>query len=269
MKKDIAQGYIQSVFSNRNLNNSKFRSDFITQIANDIFSLPSKAVFSLIMYIIDRGFCDVLSILLTKDIDLNQLYWDGETPLFKAAHKGSTDIVDLLLQQNADPNFPACLTRLDNISELYPGIIVNKTCYKSKYKAPFSLLDRPSYQIESMPEFLSSQTPHFSRQNNEIKASRFNSDNIRRESCFMSFKTYTISPLHTAASHGYIDIIKLLLLYNANPDYVTHYNQIASPLCIAVSLGYTDIVQVLLEDTPYTSFKVPEEENSKLKNIHQ
>lgn len=73
---------------------------------------------------IDRGFCDVLSILLTKEIDLNQLHWDGETPLFKAACNGSADIVDLLLQQNDDPNFPTCSTRLDNISALNPGITV-------------------------------------------------------------------------------------------------------------------------------------------------
>ena len=129
LKKDIDQGYIKNVFSNRNLDNTSFRLNFTKSIPNNIdFSLPDQPIFSMLMLMLDRGFCDIVSIFVTNMINFDQIYWDGETALFKAAHKGYIDVVRLLLKQNANPNFHACFNWLNHIDNIYPGITVNSIC---------------------------------------------------------------------------------------------------------------------------------------------
>ncbi|CAC5389372.1 unnamed protein product [Mytilus coruscus] len=108
LNKDIEQGFIKNVFSNSNLKDTSFRDKFITHIAIEAaVTFQDDTLFSLLMSIMDKDFCDIVCIPLKKEIDLNQIYWDGETPLFKFASKGYNDIVELLLKQHADPNFRA------------------------------------------------------------------------------------------------------------------------------------------------------------------
>ncbi|CAC5389370.1 unnamed protein product [Mytilus coruscus] len=217
LKKDIKQGFIQNIFSNRNLKDSSFRLNFTKMIANDmVVSLPDKAIFSLLMLMIERGFCDIVSVLLAKTINLNQIYWDGETPLFKAANKGYTEVVTLLLKQKANPNLHACFNWLNHIDSVYPGITVNSLCDNSKTPSRYSPPPLPSYKkiyipcferrnisdtliLEQLsivePKSVKSYLKHLSSKNSNM---------------YEQYKMYRISPLHVAASKGYTDIVELL-----------------------------------------------------------
>ncbi len=60
-----------------------------------------------------------------------------------------------------------------------------------------------------------------------------------------------ITPLHVAASHGHIEIVKLLLdagaSVNAKSSTNNLFNPNATPLQLASCYGHADVVQLLLE----------------------
>lgn len=248
LSKDITEGFIQNVFSNRNLKCPSFRSELRSQITKDlVVSLPSDIVFTLIMSMMDCGFCDIDPILLVKDINFNQLYWDGETPLFKAVCKGYTEIVRILLKQNADPNYCSCLN----------GFTVESICYNDethyRYSNPtshgFQTEDKTSSQKQrfSAPQLTS--IPDRKKQIETCVARQCQQDNIRKRGPrFQQLKTHKISPLHIAVRNGDIEVVKLLLFHNAKPDFVD--NSQSSPFGIALNRGFIEIAKVLLENKP-------------------
>ncbi|VDI39011.1 Hypothetical predicted protein [Mytilus galloprovincialis] len=252
LKKDIDQGFIKHVFANRNLKDSSFRSQFITQIiGNDnINSLSDKMLFSLMMTMLDQHFYDIVAILLTKVIQLDQLYWDGETPLFKAAKAGSSEVVQALLKQNTDPNFYACFNWLNSLEKAYPHLTVNSIFYNIDTSLKYDL---PSGNLMYFPcnEFhISSETTNSTNSNLLGIVQSFLDDTYcNTQSQINRIEPYRISPLHIAAQRGNTDIVNLLLLYNALPNYDNNCPEIASPLLTASSKGYTDIVQLLLKNT--------------------
>ncbi|CAC5421835.1 unnamed protein product [Mytilus coruscus] len=263
LKKDMEQGFIQNVFSNRNLKDFSFRLNFKKMIANDmVVSLPDKVVFSLLMLMMDRGFCDIVSVLLAKTINLNQIYWDGETPLFKAANKGYTEVVTLLLKQKANPNLHACFNWLNHIDNVYPGITVNSLCDNSKTPSRYSPPPLPSYKIIDIPGYLMRNNSDYviSKHNiiDQSVKSYLKHLSSKGSKMYEQYKVYKISPLHVAASKGYTDIVELLLSYNAEQNYVTKCHQIASPLFTASSKGFIDIVRFLLKYLSKVNVIVPE-----------
>lgn len=238
LKKDAEQGLFQTVFfSNPNLNDIAFRSNFINRIAKIVvISLPAKMVFSLLMSMIEFGFCDIVSILLTKDVDLNQIHWDGETALFKASCKGCTSIVELLLQKYADPNVHACFNFLNHIEKNYPGITVNgiyDNCpYFNSDSCPPIRYDVCINECETTYSVPIASTIPCTIDPLTVETYMQNLDS-RKMSRFEWYKTYKVSPLHVAASKGYTEIVKLLLGQNVQPVFSTDCYLIASPLLIA------------------------------------
>ncbi|CAC5389373.1 ANK [Mytilus coruscus] len=272
LKKDIEQGFIKNVFSNRNLKDKSFRLKFITEIAKYVVvSLPEKTIFSLLMSMIDQDLRDIVIILLTKAIKLDQMYWDGETPLFKAACKGYTEVVLLLLKQNADPNFYACFNSLSHIDKMYPGITVNNISdyhYTSqRYSPPPIPTDQMHFDIRFKK---ASSAPEQERLDHSVtvKSHLINLSN-RRQSRFKRNEPYRISPLQIAASKGNTAIVQLLLCHNAEPDCATESNHIASPLYIASNQGYTDIVHLIINSKSNSDVTVSTIQTPKLKGYIQ
>ncbi|CAC5389376.1 unnamed protein product [Mytilus coruscus] len=252
LKKDIDNGFIRHVFANRNLQDSSFRSKFITQIviANDkIDSLSDKVLFSIIMSMLDKKFYDIVAIFLTKEIQLNQLYSDGETPLFKAAKTGCTDVVQELLNQNADPNFHACFSWLNNVVKTYPGVTVTsifKTINTAlRYSPPF--LFNIIFPVKNT-FYMLSQPFTSSAHYRVIVKSYLDDSSSNIQSRVNRYEPYRVSPLHIASQIENTDIVKLLLSHNALPDYNPKCHKIASLMFTASSKGYTDIVHLLLEN---------------------
>ncbi|VDH90318.1 Hypothetical predicted protein [Mytilus galloprovincialis] len=272
LKKDIEQGYIKNVFFNRNLNETSFRLNFRKSIPNNIdFTLPDQAVFSMLMLMLDRGFCDIVSIFVTKMINLDQIYWDGETALFKAAHKGYIDIFRLLLKQNANPNFHACFNWLNHIDIVYPGITINSICDNSKTPSRYSPPPLPSCKIiklDILPGRSSGTAlDPYTNVKRTVKA-YLEHLSTKQSKQFQLNKMYEISPLHIAVSKGFKEVVELLLSQNAEPNYINECNKIASPLFTASSKGYIDIVRLLLEHIPKRIATVPKRRYFDMKNYN-
>ncbi|CAG2243413.1 unnamed protein product [Mytilus edulis] len=249
LKKDIEQGFVINVFLNQNLKYPSFRYEFIKQIAEDIvISLPDKTIFSLVMSMMDCGFCDIVAILLIKEIDLNKLNWDGETPLFKAACKGYTKVVQVMLEQKANPNFHACFNWL---GEKDQRTAISWLKF-NPVKSPSSIERSETYKLS--PLYIDNSW----LKNLPVKRVR--------PSPFERYGTYNVSPLHIATSKGYTDIVKLLLSYDADLDYATKCNQIESSLYIASIQGYTYIVHLLLENKSNSNVKISKYSMSAIKN---
>ncbi|CAC5389374.1 unnamed protein product [Mytilus coruscus] len=205
------------------------------------------------------------------------IYWDGETPLFKASSKGYTDIVELLLKQYADPNFGACLNELNHIEKVYPGTTVKSICNNNAIISRYSHEPRSSYkfnnrverQSEDLHIFNNDQCKRTSNEHSTIVISYLKNVIYKKPSRFEQYKRYEISPLHIAASKGYKDIVKLLLSHNAEHGNVPDYSVIATPFCIASYQGYTDIVRLLLENKPNQYGRVQTRETLNLKEYSQ
>ncbi|VDI02300.1 Hypothetical predicted protein [Mytilus galloprovincialis] len=250
LKKDIDEGFIKHVFSNRNLKDSSFRSEFITQIIGNINidSLSGKMLFSLMMTMMDQHFYDIVAVILTKEIQFDQLYWDGETPLFKAAKAGCSEVVQALLKQNTDPNYHACLNSLNSFEKAYPNLTVNSIfrnidTSRENYLPDVDLMFFPN---KDLFEFRSEPYNKI-KSSFDIVQSFLDDMYCNTQSQINRIEPYRISPLHIAAQRGNTDIVNLLLIHNALPDYDNDCPKIASPLLTASSKGYTDIVHLLLK----------------------
>jgi ankyrin repeat protein len=61
----------------------------------------------------------------------------------------------------------------------------------------------------------------------------------------LAFNDWT--PLHRAAEYGYVDFVKLLLEYGADPNARTRIDERDTPLMTSARAGHVDVVRVLLE----------------------
>ncbi|XP_063411199.1 ankyrin-1-like [Mytilus trossulus] len=249
LKKDIDQGFIKHVFANRNLKDSSFRSDFITQIIgkDTIDSLSDKMLFSLVLTMLDQHFYDIVAILLRKEIQLDRLYWDGETALFKAAKAGCSEVVQALLKQNTDPNYHACFNSLNSFEKAYPNLTV-KSIFRNIDTSRENYVPRVNLMFFPYKTIFPFSSEPYSKINSsfDIVQSFLDDMYCNTQSQINRIEPYRISPLHIAAQRGNTDIVNLLLIHNALPDYENDCPKIASPLLTASSKGFTDIVQLLL-----------------------
>ncbi|CAG2243095.1 ANK [Mytilus edulis] len=206
-----------------------------------VVSLPEKTIFSLLMSMMDQDFRDIIIILLTKAMKLDQMYWDGETPLFKAACKGY-----LRYYSKQYIRLPGHLP-----TALPPPL--------------------PAYQINDdifeQGKPFNSASP-VANHSLTVKSHLENISN-KRQSRFERNELYRISPLQIAASKGNTEIVQLLLCHNAETDYDTESNHIASPLYIASNQGFTDIVHLIINSKSNFDEKVSTIQTHKLKGYIQ
>ncbi|CAG2223313.1 unnamed protein product [Mytilus edulis] len=218
-----------------------------------------------------RGYKDIVSILLkTGKIDVNEVTFWGETPLFASCEKGFEEIVLTLIKITAEtidvnksidsgetPLYIACYNgNLNIVSTLITcrNIDVNKctTIAKSQLiecNQGYTNKDDSTYtnknKIDGNTE--AGETPLYRacyHGNLNIVSTLLSCKNIDVNKCTTTGKT----PLYIACYQGYTEIVTLLLEDNASkPDVNICTDNGETPLFVSCSGGHENTVRILLE----------------------
>ncbi|XP_052080425.1 uncharacterized protein LOC127718446 [Mytilus californianus] len=232
--KDIENGFIEKVFSNRNFNNSLVRKQFVEYIKGKIdvnkvlIHLPQEKLYSLLLSMLHQGYSELVPMLLAKDINYNLTNWNGDTPLYTASYRGFTNIVKLLLENNANPNISTwiCEKPQNNVKLKYQHNFDNNSkrhhSERDEVESPnWATVRKRKCSLDGLFDGSVNQIPHHV---------------IRR---------YQMTSLYIASKEGYSDIVGLLLEYKADPNVICDSDKV-SPLIVACRKGYTSIVKWLL-----------------------
>ena len=152
-----------------------------------------------------NGHTEIVQLLLQNNADPNIQDNNGDTPLHFSSENDHTETVQLLLQNNADPN-------IQNNDDDTPLHIACEG----------DLTEPENDHIEIVKLLL---------QNNADPNIQVNNGD---------------TPLHITSNLGHTDIFKLLLQYNADPNIPDNANQ--TPLHDASLFGFTEIVKLLLQN---------------------
>ena len=178
-----------------------------------------------------KGHTDIVDLLLKNNANPDLQGTNGCTPLYIASHKGHTGIVDLLLKNNANPD----LQETNGCTSLYIG----------SHKGHTDIVDlllknnaNPDLQGTNgcTPLYIASHEGHTGIVDLLLK-NNANPDLPRDNSC---------TPLFTASKKGHTDVVAILLKNNANPD-LQEVNG-CTPLYIASRYHHTEVVAILLKN---------------------
>ncbi|XP_063448426.1 ankyrin-1-like [Mytilus trossulus] len=167
----------------------------------------------------NKGHTDIVEVLLENECDIT-ICGNRKSPLFIAARLGHTEVVRLLLEGKFDPNI---------LSEDIMHCGQSSLCIASKYGHTNAA---------------------------ELLLKHGADSNLRTKD--------GLHPLYIASREGFIDIVKLLIDYNADVDRVVYFEinkrhavmfseaetiiTIDSSLCVASERGFSDIVLLLLQN---------------------
>lgn len=218
-----------------------------------------------------RGYTDMVSVLLeTGKIEVNEVTFWGETPLFASCEKGFEEIVLTLItfanttidvnkstDSGETPLYIACYKEhLNIVSTLIAcrNIDVNKctTIARSQFiecSQGYPNKDAKAYtnknKVDGNTE--AGETPLYRacyEGNLNIVSTLLSCKNIDVNKCTTTGK----SPLYIACYHGYTDIVTLLFEDSASkPDVNICTDNGETPLFVSCSRGHENIVRILLE----------------------
>ncbi|CAG2206979.1 ANK [Mytilus edulis] len=163
---------------------------------------------------------------LQKDINYNLTNWNGDTPLYTASYKGYTNIVKLLLENNANPNISTwiCEKPQNNVKLKYQHDFDDNSkrhhSDRGEVESPsWATLRKRKCSLDGLFDGSVFQIPHHVIRRYQVTslyiASRRATSILgdpNRTSCDASKTT----PLYEASSEGHTDIVKLLLNHNAD-----------------------------------------------------
>ncbi|CAC5391174.1 unnamed protein product [Mytilus coruscus] len=179
----------------------------------------------------ESGVKDIVELLIDNNADVLQSDELGNDPLHVACRIGHTDIVALLLQKNAHVS-RYNIWRQSPLYVACSGGHVNAVKLLLQNNANINECDGAG----KSPLFVACESGDV----HTVKMLLQNNADISQ--C----DNENTSPLLIACKRGYTDIVNLLLLNNA--DVCKYNNMIMSPLQGACSGGYTDIVELLLQN---------------------
>lgn len=194
---------------------------------------------SLLHYAVTGSAMDVITYLLSLDINVSMVDQHGETPLFDAARKGKLQIAKMLISKFAQVNIenrmgelPIHLAAfkgdLDMIKLLIEsGAYLNKTTHEDKYPVHYAILGGKHEVID----YILKQ----SKQNYFLKDVHGN------------------TLLHYATKTSNVILIDMLLNQNLNPNALN--DQFETPIFNAVRSGTVETIRLLLASDAYIDIK--------------
>ncbi|XP_052072850.1 uncharacterized protein LOC127710935 [Mytilus californianus] len=235
--KDIMNGYVEQVFTNKQLQFLTFRLKFIEHLRRKSIVVEMLQILrdtSPLNVVSQQNYLDIMKALLKNNLDVNVMNKFGTTPLFIASENGHVGMIKLLLAYDCDPN-----TRRLETSKTPLFIAVEKG-HTQVVKLLLKHKADPNVRTEDK------KTPLY------IAANLGLTDIVElllENKCDITFCGNQKSPLFIAARLGHTDIVRLLLESSSDPNMISedfmHCEQ--SPLCIASKYGHNEIVELLLE----------------------
>lgn len=241
--KDINEGYVENVFTNKQLRHLNFRLKFIEHIrskSNLLKNLRMLKDKSPLFVVSQQKYLDIMKTLLDVKFDVNVMNKFGTTSLFIASENGDVRMVKLLLTYNCSTNaFKKGKTPLH---------IASEKGHKQVVKLLLQHKANPNVRLEN------EDTPLY------IAANKGHNDIVEillENECDITFCGNRKSPLFIAARLGDTEVVRLLLERKFDPNILSedimHYGH--SPLCIASKYGHTDIVELLLKHDADSNLK--------------
>ena len=186
-----------------------------------------------ILFATDRGHHEILEMLLKYKANINKV-GDGWTALHAATYNGDVDMLELLLQHNADPN-------IIDIDGLIPSYIA------TYIKCPTI--------VEMLLQACNGQSKHSKSQTYDqvtpgILWVQDDSKYLKDIEAFLRTINYPTfhavsagyTPLHVACMHGDPELVQLLITYQADTTVKSPLGHTA--LIIAELLGHREVVDL-------------------------
>ncbi|XP_063426876.1 sex-determining protein fem-1-like [Mytilus trossulus] len=170
-----------------------------------------------------------------KKRDTNKDY--RKTPLYIAALKGFTNIAEMLLKHQADPNIE---NDCDNVTPLYIATAKGYTEIVSmllKFKAEPNFCDK----LNRTSLYIAAEKGHY----DIVKVLLKNNGDPNTSSNWYDSCQDKKTPIQIASEKGNENIVTLLLKYKADPNIRDKYNKTA--LYLASAEHHTAIVKILLQ----------------------
>ena len=217
-----------------------------------------------------RNQLKVAKFLLENKADPNIVTRDNRTPLYWAVEKESVDMVESLLSHRADPNRggskPLCLAAEHGLKAIAEKLLDAKANVNDTQKFGYTALHFAVQNgHKSLAELLLSRgadlNPHLVNlgqpgfDSGQMNATPLHLAVLNNRPILLDLLcankadvdakgSQGQTPLHYAASKGYVDAVEILLKYQADPNVKTEQG---SPLLFAAGNGSRRIVELLLK----------------------
>jgi ankyrin repeat protein len=218
-------------------------------------------------------------LLLERGADPNsKSQWGGDALLQQVVSSGNWEVVELLLEFGADVNgggeavAPLLLAAAQNKPEIAGILIANGASIDVFSAAALGMSERVANFLEVNPEALEARDRSASRTplawavaGGHVKLAEFlieRGAQVNTKSNLEWWQNYGVvqssvdlasldlTPLHYATASGDIDLVRLLLEHNADPNAQSKTSDNepgATPLHLAATRGYVEIARLLLD----------------------
>ena len=186
-----------------------------------------------IFFAADHGHHEILEMLLKYKANINKV-GDGMTALHAATYKSDVDMLELLLQHNADPN----IIDINGLTPLYIATLIKcPTIVKMLLQAMANPnIPKVKHYDHVTPDYLLVQDDEKYLKDTEAFLKTINYPTFHADSA-----GYT--PLHVACMHGDPELVQLLITYQADTTVKSPLGHTA--LIIAELLGHREVVDLM------------------------